>query len=117
MSRQYSPFAALSSREQLERWLEFQNTRLPYINGEVETTPEMAMDPPEPPKHRETTKHTPYSPTVSHATPVSHTPSAPQPTSAPLTFHQAQHRQYDAVIKRMTEAAKQTQQFHHFPLS
>ena len=56
--------------------------RLPYINGEVETTPEMAMDPPEPPKRRETTKHTPYTPAVStpHLCPIPH---LPQPTSAP----------------------------------
>ncbi|MEA5014479.1 MAG: hypothetical protein VB099_07945 [Candidatus Limiplasma sp.] len=104
MSRKYSPFAALSSREQQERWLEFQNTRLPYISGEVEPTQELTPEPPAPVhnQNREAPRHAPLE---------------TQPSPYPLTFQQAQHRQYDAVIKRMTEAAKQTRQFQSFPLT
>ena len=104
MSRQYSPFAALSSREQQERWLEFQSARLPYVNGEVEPTPEEKAEQLAHAKNREGTRHVPAASKVA-------------PASNPLSFQQAQHRQYDAVMKRMTEAAKHTGNFQSFPLS
>lgn len=97
MSRQYSPFAALSSREQQARWLEFQNTRLPFIDGDMEPSSEFES------------VHT-------KARETDHPQSMEAKTLyTPQTFYQAQHRQYDAVIKRMEEAAKQTLQFRPMP--
>lgn len=90
MSRQHSPFAALSSREQQERWLEFQSTKLPYIRGDVENIEEEDSKLSSPPM--------PAQKNDRQAIPAQ-------------SFQQTHHKQYDAVIKRMTDAAKQTKSF------
>lgn len=111
MSRQHSPFAALTSREQQERWLEFQNTRLPYIQGEVDAF----MD------HNgfeETTNHSyvPAAPTQREAQAHHQSMERPQPPQVSpqnlQSFQKTSHRQYDAVIQRMMNAGKQATQFH-----
>ncbi len=92
MSRQYSPFAALSSREQQERWLEFQNTKLPYIQGDVEPNSNQndeELIPSAPPK------------------PLADA----RPDLSLQSFQQTRHKQYDAIIHRMTQAAQQTAVF------
>lgn len=45
MSRKYSPFAGLDARERQERWLEYQNTRMPYIQGAMDMEEEPAQQP------------------------------------------------------------------------
>lgn len=99
MSKQYSPFAALSSREQQERWLEFQNTKLPYVQGDVESGPTEPFD---------TLLRTDTLDVKKQIDPPA------KPTYAAQTFQQIHHKQYDAVIKRMQDAAKQTKSYQPF---
>jgi hypothetical protein len=115
MSRNSSPFAALSSRDQQERWLEFQNTKLPYINGEVDTIiSEQDSDwlgrSGDPRGMRAPNNPTPYS-----GMPQGQANSRPmmgQLDYQPKNFH----RQYDTVIRRMMEAEKQARKYQQSPL-
>jgi len=112
MSKKYSPFAALSSREQQERWLEFQNTRLPYINGEVDMTLSEKdadwlgkhiekIEPPAPAKNSPT-------PHMGNRNLMGQVDDGQRNAQS---FQKTTHRQYDAVIRRMMEAEKQARQF------
>lgn len=103
MSRQVSPFAALSGAEKQIRWLEYQSIQLPYVpagfeeNAAIEKMnnqeeeplersqpqPQKAIDRPQPP------------------------PEVPR-TMADL--QKTRHSQYDAVIARMKQAELQTRQ-------
>lgn len=129
MSRQYSPFAALTSREQQERWLEFQNTKLPYIRGEVDSIIDPDIDfgeidpqpsrPTIPPKSapQPTATQTGASQPASFSRPenAEAEPSRPQPEMPSQqvlqSFQKTNHKQYDAIIRRMMDAGKQTSQF------
>ena len=107
MSKKNSPFAALTAREQQERWMEFQSIQLPYMRGDVDGAAESKKEP----------VATPKAETVTAAqTPP--TRPAPIPAPAPLQTSQWQkphHRQYDAVMKKMVEAGKQTSGFQPVP--
>lgn len=110
MSRQKSPFDALTSRERQERWLEFQSLRLPYIHENLDQAraPFHEKAPAEPPKsaaeHRESA--------APAAAPISKAPAqAVLLTSERQAFQQARHQQYDAVIKRMMDARRQATHF------
>lgn len=110
MSKKNSPFAALTSREQQERWLEFQNTRLPYITGEVDTA--TAADtaqwvgqhidkaiPPSAAQNRQTNQDAQGRPSPQQR--MRNEPSSMD------SLQKINHKQYDAVIRRMMEAEKQ----------
>ncbi len=89
MQRQSSPFAALTSKEQLERWREFQSIRLPYIQGDLEPTP--AEEPPKP----------------KVPAPQRGTPQAAA-AKEQASWQTTRHKQYDAVMQRMVAASKKT---------
>lgn len=99
MSRQISPFAALTGAEKQIRWLEYQSIRLPYV--EVDTTCDLPK--PEPTVVPETPK------------PENRQPQRPQPPpEVPRTmpsaaeFQKTRHSQYDAVIARLKQAELQS---------
>ena len=83
-----SPFEALTRRERQERWLEFQNTRLPYIN--ISEPPETIQ--------AEIQEKQADAPSV---------PTYPERQD----FGRVRHRQYDAVIQRMRQAERQATRF------
>lgn len=97
MYRQSSPFAAMTSKEQLERWREFQTIRLPYINGAVDAPPdEPAAE--EPPKEQ--------------APAQEQRPKTPPPRAAERAGWQVtRHKQYDAVLQRMRAASQKTTRY------
>lgn len=101
MNRQSSPFAALTGKEQLERWREFQTIRLPYINGSVDAEPpaeaprEQAPAPKEPP---------PEKPRMPESSRI---PENPERSS----FQTTRHQQYDAVVQRMLAASRKATRF------
>ncbi len=104
MSKQKSPFEALTSRERQERWLEFQSIRLPYVSASLDAEerdqPETKEKPKrEPRQSGETDRETPRAPS----------PSEQIAQKERAAFQQARHKQYDAVIKRMVEASRQAQ--------
>lgn len=117
MSKQRSPFEALTSRERQERWLEFQSIRLPYVSASLD-----AEEPAEP-EHQEQPRpaHAQPAPVRSQPperrtrtdTPDLHAPSPREQVAQRerAAFQQARHKQYDAVIKRMVEASRQAQSY------
>ena len=86
MGKQTSPFDALTPREQQERWLEFQSTRLPYIAGNVDGEPDKPKPEPKP---------------APASAPQAKTPAR---TDAQANFNRARHHQYDSVIQKMRQA-------------
>lgn len=100
MSRQVSPFAALSGVDKQIRWLEYQSIRLPYVSCESMTE-------------------------NNHTNPVTEQSSAPAaaasqstfertqpppeiPRAMPADYQKTRHSQYDAVIARMKQAELQS---------
>ena len=81
-----SPFEALTRRERQERWLEFQNTRLPYVTIAEQREP---------------------APTVNQPSERQPEIAAKPPTRERQDFNRVRHRQYDAVIRRMRQAERQ----------
>ncbi len=108
-SKKYSPFTALTAREQQERWLEFQNSKLPYIDGEVDSL--LSEDTPEW-LGRSIEKKAPVSPPSSHASTPPDTALAEKMDAQ--AFQKTTHRQYDAIIRRMMDAEKQTMSYQAF---
>ncbi|MBQ2700168.1 MAG: hypothetical protein IJF65_03325 [Clostridia bacterium] len=85
-SGQTSPFAALTLKEQQEKWIAWQSQHLEHrpLERPVEASP----SPVELPRPQ--------------------APKAPNPehSHAPEAFPPPRHRQYDAVLKRMNDASK-----------
>ena len=105
MSRQVSPFAALSGAEKQIKWLEYQSVRLPYIQAGVEA---------ETPAVPQATEPQPR--TGKDQRPETSTPPVPAdrpqpPPEVPRTFQTSKHTQYDAVIARMKQAELQSQKY------
>ena len=113
MSKQVSPFAALTGAEKQIRWLEYQSIRLPYVQTESEEQNEMHDD------QKTTavvTKNESLSPMISNE-------NAPLPEKkrresqaemrAVQEFQKTRHSQYDAVIARMKQAEQQTKRFQN----
>lgn len=100
MSRQISPFAALTGAEKQIRWLEYQSIRLPYVQVEDEnnTAPSETVQtakPAEPdPKPRQERPQPP--------------PEVPRSMPNPAEFQKTRHSQYDAVIARLKQAELQS---------
>lgn len=105
MSRQVSPFAALSGAEKQIKWLEYQSIRLPYVSAETEAVQkensEAASAPQKPPAHAEP-------PTAPLQPPRFERPLPPPeiPRTMP-DLQKTRHSQYDAVIARMKQAELQ----------
>ena len=99
MSRQISPFAALTGAERQIRWLEYQSIRLPYIQVE-ETCAAKRSEP----KATEDA-----APQPSAKQPVERPQPPPEvPRSMPVDFQKTRHSQYDAVIARLKQAELQS---------
>ncbi len=119
MSRQHSPFAGLSSRQQQERWLEFQNSKLPYIRGEFDTGADKTLlddymtDARN--EKRGASSRMQDAPRMNRAPePAGKSPMqqmAEANRQAVQSFQKTNHKQYDAVIRRMKDAGKQANQF------
>lgn len=92
MSRQVSPFAALTGAEKQIRWLEYQSIRLPYVP--VEETQEPQQQPEPPPERRPERPQPP--------------PEVPRVMPTPMEFQKTRHSQYDAVIARLKQAELQS---------
>lgn len=102
MSRQVSPFTALSGAEKQIRWLEYQSIRLPYVpcqptsatNTEVAQTAEPKQTLSSPPQDIQRPQPPPEVPRV-----------------MPADFQKTRHSQYDAVIARMKQAELQARRY------
>ena len=98
MSRQISPFAALTGAEKQIRWLEYQSIRLPYV--EVDTCDPPRPEPKpvsEPSKQECNAPERPQPP-----------PEVPRTMPNPAEFQKTRHSQYDAVIARLKQAELQS---------
>ena len=106
MSRQVSPFAALSGAEKQIRWLEYQSIRLPYVSTESEEWKEKAVQ-----EHAETKTETHEKPKE-----VERPQPPPEVPRSMADLQRTRHSQYDAVIARMKQAelqARQSQKLSH----
>jgi len=100
MSRQVSPFAALSGAEKQIRWLEYQSIKLPYVNTSIEEVPGKTTTQTETCAHKQ-------------AAPVRVEMERPQPPpevprTLPANYQKTRHSQYDAVIARLKQAELQS---------
>ena len=99
MSKQVSPFAALTGAEKQIRWLEYQSIKLPYVDAPLDIAADDQHAKQEMP-----------------AKPLEKEPKMPErpqpPPEVPRTFpadmNKSQHRQYDAVIARLKQAELQS---------
>ena len=109
MSKQQSPFAALTGAEKQIRWLEYQSIRLPYVeaplDGGAQTKEEPAAKP-QPAQMQE-----PPAPAAERPQPP---PEVPR--SIPADFHKTRHSQYDAVIARLKQAELQSRRWASNPV-
>jgi len=96
MSRQISPFAALTGAEKQIRWLEYQSIRLPYV--QIDEDAPSKCEPDQPEKHEPECKPQPERPQ----------PPPEVPRSIPSDFQKSRHSQYDAVIARLKQAELQS---------
>lgn len=108
MSRQISPFAALTGAERQIKWLEYQSIRLPYVQGNVD---EAIKNPFEqnPSAEQKTSLEQPQ-----RSKPVFDRPQPPPeiPRIMPKSeFQKTHHSQYDAVVARMKQAELQSRQY------
>ena len=110
MSKQVSPFAALTGAEKQIRWLEFQSIRLPYVQSGVEEHME----------EKSSDKHTVIAEakqtyTSKKALPLQQERPQPPPEVQRTVeeFQKTKHSQYDAVIARMKQAELQTRRYQN----
>lgn len=104
MSKQGSPFAALTSRERQERWLEFQSVKLPYMQGNVDACKAAREASPAPEATARETEPQRCAP-----------PARAAEQERELVMQQkAEHRQYDAILRRMEEANRQATRFQRW---
>lgn len=110
MSRQVSPFAAMTGAEKQLKWLEYQSIQLPYV--------EAAMDPTPAPREEKREE-----PSEQVEQPVAVEPARERPQPPPEVprvmsdYQKTRHSQYDAVIARMKQAALQSQRFQALQLT
>jgi len=107
MSKQISPFAALSGAEKQIRWLEYQSIRLPYVQADLDTSAEKA-DPPLETSPVKTAIQQPVKATSVYERPQ---PPPEVPRTMPSDFSKTRHSQYDAVIARLKQAELQSRRY------
>lgn len=118
MSRQVSPFAALTGVEKQMKWLEYQSIRLPYVEVNMDDFPApgiAASAPNEPPKEAPKSESTSERPVVAEAE-----AQRPRPPEVPRVMpydQKPRHSQYDAVIARMKQASLQSQRFQSLQIT
>lgn len=100
MSKQVSPFAALTGAEKQIRWLEYQSIRLPYVEAKLDEAPKEAEVSNAPEKVQ----------------PVHYAAERPQPPpevprTMPVDYQKSRHSQYDAVIARLKQAELQSRYY------
>lgn len=105
MSRQVSPFAALTGVEKQMKWLEYQSIRLPYVEASMDAFP--AEEIPEQPQENEKAS---AQPVIAEAE-AQHTQQTQPISNVRLYDQKTRHSQYDAVIARMKQASLQSQRF------
>lgn len=105
MAGQKSPFASMTQREQLQKWMEFQSIALPYAEGSVDNDCEQK---PEAAKKADVKKED------ARAEERRERPQPParSPISTEEKAQRPRHRQYDAVIARMRMASQKAADFH-----
>ena len=101
MSRQLSPFAALSGAEKQIRWLEYQSIKLPY----VETTKELVKEKSVAKDASDLSEETKQNESSVYERPL---PPPEILQAARHDFNRPRHTQYDAVIARMKQAELQS---------
>jgi len=106
MSKQISPFAALSGAEKQIRWLEYQSIRLPYVQADLDGT----METPKP-HEAESEKKTHSDVQTRTAAPERPQPPPEVPRTMPSDFSKTRHSQYDAVIARLKQAELQSRRY------
>lgn len=107
MSRQISPFAALTGAERQIKWLEYQSIRLPYVQGNVDEAA------------RKVEQNTSVEQNISVELPQRVKPVFDRPQPPPEVprimpkseFQKTHHSQYDAVVARMKQAELQSRQY------
>ncbi len=111
MSRQVSPFAALTGVEKQMKWLEYQSIRLPYVEASMDAFPAPAAEKPtEKPKEDDKKEKASAQPVVAEA--EAQRPQPPPEVPRVMLYDQkTRHSQYDAVIARMKQASLQSQRF------
>ncbi len=103
MSKQISPFAALSGAEKQIRWMEYQSIRLPYVQADLDGAVE---------KKETNNESEPVKAMYPQSTKATIAPERPQPPpevprTMPSDFSKTNHSQYDAVIARLKQAELQ----------
>lgn len=99
MSKQVSPFAALTGAEKQIRWLEYQSIKLPYVDVPLDEAPKQAQST-APAKSAQIQQ-------------ASERPQPPPevPRTLPADFQKTRHSQYDAVIARLKQAELQSRRY------
>jgi len=104
VSRQISPFAALTAAEQQIKWLEYQSIRLPYMESSIDSN-ETEKDK----ENRLLPKGTERAPETSMHTSQPERPQPPPEVPRVMPdFSKTRHSQYDAVIARLKQAELQS---------
>lgn len=99
MSKQVSPFAALSGAEKQIRWLEYQSIRLPYIDAPIEGNDQS--------RHKKTENRKSVADRQSNS-PERPVPPPEVPRTMPTNEQRSHHSQYDAVVARLKQAEMQS---------
>lgn len=117
MSRQVSPFAALTGVEKQMKWLEYQSIHLPYVEASIDAFPMPdAAGANEPPKEAEKSENASARPVVAEA--EAQRPQPPPEVPRVMPYDQkTRHSQYDAVIARMKQASLQSQRFQSLQIT
>lgn len=108
MSKQLSPFAALTGAEKQIRWLEYQSIRLPYVELPLDSVMEKA---------EQTSSVTEKPASQASQVYASDRPQPPPevPRVLPPDYQKTRHAQYDAVIARLKQAELQSKRYSSKP--
>ena len=104
MSRQISPFAALTGADKQIKWLEYQSIRLPYMETNIDQTEKTSES------HMPQTEAA-LKPTEKTTVIPSQMERPQPPPEVPRVmpaFSKTRHSQYDAVIARLKQAELQS---------
>lgn len=104
MSRQTSPFAALTGAQKQIRWLEYQSIRLPYVQADLENeNPANRME--------QRTENNGVTASAQSAAACERPQPPPEVPRTMPDFQKSRHSQYDAVIARMKQAELQSRKY------
>ena len=101
MSKQLSPFAALTGAEKQIRWLEYQSIRLPYVEGKLDEASTKTTE-------KQIADDGVRQINVKSATTERPQPPPEVPRTIPADYYKTRHSQYDAVIARLKQAELQS---------